>query len=187
MYEDDAILSQNMGLNGLPPGRAIFGSIEIPDDEADMLIPVTVRLDEHMALGFDKIQLWADDDMDGRMEPIGEVVIRSTLNEPGTSGDDTPEAGLLRSFRNVPNPFNPQTTISFELGGTRAQEVDLRIFDLRGFKVRTIYKNQMLMPGIHTVDWAGDDKHGRKLSSGVYLVQIVTPTISETVKAVLVK
>jgi hypothetical protein len=169
MEEADGYVSQNVGLNGSAPGRTIKGSVPIPEDGSEVEIPVSVSLFEQMALGFDLVQVWADDDMDGLMEPIGDGV------------------PMLRAFRTVPNPFNPQTSISFELAGTVSQAVDLNIFDLRGRNVKTIYSQQVLAPGVHTVNWTGDDKYGRRLASGVYLVRIVTPTGTETVKAVLVK
>lgn len=188
MEEADGFVSQNVGLNGSPAGRTIKGSVPIPEDGSEVEIPVSVALAGHMALGFDLVQVWADDDMDGILDPVGEVVIRSTLQAPSAVEDERgSDVPLLRAFRTVPNPFNPQTSISFELEGPASQPVDLNIFDLRGRKVKTIYSRQVLAPGVHTVEWAGDDKDGRRLASGVYLVQIVTPSVSETVKAVLVK
>jgi sugar lactone lactonase YvrE len=187
MEEAAGYISQNVGLNGSPAGRTVAGSVPIPADGSEVEIPVAVSLFEHMALGFDLVQVWADDDMDGNLEPVGEIVIRSTLEAPAGVDDGRGSVPMLRVFRAVPNPFNPQTSISFELAGPNAQPVDLEIFDLRGRSVKTIYRGQVLAAGVHTVDWTGDDKYGRRLASGVYLVRIVTPGFTETVKAVLVK
>lgn len=185
--ENDAAGSQNVELDGLPPGRVLVGSVPIPEDGSEVSIPVAVGLFEHMALGFDKIQLWADDDMDGSLDPIGEVVIRSTLRTPSAATDGGAQVPSLRAFRTVPNPFNPQTTISFELGGSQTQPVDLKVYDLRGRNIRTIYTQKLLAPGVHSLAWNGEDKYGRRVASGVYLIRIDTPLLSETVKAVLIK
>jgi hypothetical protein len=125
--------------------------------------------------------------MDGSLDPIGEVVIRSTLRTPSAATDGGAQVPSLRAFRTVPNPFNPQTTISFELGGSQTQPVDLKVYDLRGRNIRTIYTQKLLAPGVHSLAWNGEDKYGRRVASGVYLIRIDTPLLSETVKAVLIK
>lgn len=185
--EDETIPSGNVILNGLAPGQPDSGSVPVPQDGSDIVIPIEIDLAEHMVLGFDKILLRADDDGDGDREVIGELLIRSTLQIPSAAGDEPPNLPPLRTFRSAPNPFNPQTAISFELTGNGSRPVDLRVFDVRGRLVRTIYSHRMLGPGVHTVHWTGDDQQGRKLGSGVYLIQIVTPQVTDTVKAVLIK
>ncbi len=70
-----------------------------------------------------------------------------------------------------PNPFNPQTTVSFSLDvPTRGELV---IHDLRGRKLATLAAGDLLA-GEHTVTWRGVDDGGRALPSGVYIVRLVT-------------
>jgi hypothetical protein len=80
-------------------------------------------------------------------------------------------APTLALGRNLPNPFNPRTTIEYRIAD-RAN-VSLRIFDVGGRLVRTLVED-VVDPGIHRVDWAGRDEAKRKLSSGVYFYRLET-------------
>lgn len=64
-----------------------------------------------------------------------------------------------------PNPFNPQTEISFSLPS--AGRAVIKIFDLQGRIVRT-YDSGQLPPGTHHLIWNGRDDHGRDVASGVF-------------------
>lgn len=84
----------------------------------------------------------------------------------------------------APNPFNPQTTISYELAG--AEMVDLTVFDLRGVAVRRLHRGTQAA-GRHEVSWNGLDDGGRRVASGPYFVRLRSDTVSEMVKVMLVK
>jgi hypothetical protein len=68
-----------------------------------------------------------------------------------------------------PNPFNPQTTVAFDL--VHAGRVDLDIFDVRGRRVRSLVAGDLAV-GRHTVLWSGTDDRGQSVASGVYLVRL---------------
>jgi hypothetical protein len=85
---------------------------------------------------------------------------------------------------NYPNPFNPQTTIAFDLPET--QGVRLAVFDVRGRRVRVLV-DQPLEAGSHTVVWDGTDGQGRRVASGVYLYRIEAGPLHETRRMLLVK
>lgn len=70
---------------------------------------------------------------------------------------------------NYPNPFNPQTVITFELA--KAGIIELSIFDAAGKKVRTFTAGVML-PGRHRVVWDGKDGQGRAAASGIYVYRL---------------
>jgi hypothetical protein len=70
---------------------------------------------------------------------------------------------------NVPNPFNPTTTIHFDVPHPGA--VVLRILDVRGRWIRTLL-DAPLAPGAHAVVWDGRDAHGRGMASGVYISEL---------------
>ena len=70
---------------------------------------------------------------------------------------------------NTPNPFNPRTSLRFNLAEPGA--VQLRIFDLRGRLVRTLDCGS-LGAGEHSRIWDGSDDRGRSVASGTYLVQL---------------
>ncbi len=78
-----------------------------------------------------------------------------------------------------PNPFNPTTTIRFSLEARHASL--LQVFDITGRLVETI-ENDKLLPGEHAYTW---DASG--LSSGIYFVQLKTPSGSITQKITYLK
>jgi hypothetical protein len=86
--------------------------------------------------------------------------------------------------RNYPNPFNPTTTLRFEL--PLAVEVVLYIYDLTGREVIRLV-DRRLEAGYHQQDWNGRDTHGRELPSGVYIARLVTPAYNKSIKMVLLK
>ncbi|MDZ7372948.1 MAG: M1 family aminopeptidase [candidate division KSB1 bacterium] len=74
-------------------------------------------------------------------------------------------------YPNRPNPFNPGTTISFEL--ERSERVEVAVFNLLGQKVRTLVQGRLDV-GLHTLSWDGRDERGIDLPSGVYFVELRT-------------
>ena len=78
-----------------------------------------------------------------------------------------------------PNPFNPTTTIRFSVEARYASL--LQVFDITGRLVETI-ENDKLLPGEHAYTW---DASG--LSSGIYFVQLKTPSGSITQKITYLK
>ncbi len=72
--------------------------------------------------------------------------------------------------QNHPNPFNPSTTIDFELPGNRGgtHRVYLTIHSIRGRRVRTLIDSE-LASGRHTTTWNGRDDGGGEIPSGIYL------------------
>ncbi len=92
------------------------------------------------------------------------------------------EFDLLQNF---PNPFNPETTIRYNLPA--ASPVKLEIFDVLGRKVRTLVNADRQNPGYHTVLWNGRDDRGRPAASGVYIYRIVSDKQSLSRKMILMK
>jgi hypothetical protein len=68
-------------------------------------------------------------------------------------------------WQNSPNPFNPETTIRFDLAN--ASEVSLTIFDLNGRLVKLLTQSY-LSAGTHISLWNGRDEQGKAIDSGVY-------------------
>jgi hypothetical protein len=81
--------------------------------------------------------------------------------------------------QNFPNPFNPSTTIEFEL--KKQSAVTLDVFDVLGRKVSTLL-NKTLIPGRHQVEF-----NGRNLSTGTYFYQLKTNEQTKTKKMSIVK
>jgi len=112
--------------------------------------------------------------------------------------------------QNFPNPFNPTTTIVFELkpekeGSTlsfppRKNEsfsipqmeqissvyTTLKIYNILGQLVKTLAEDY-LPPGKHEVIWDGTDENGERVASGVYLYRLETPKSQTARKMILLK
>ena len=86
--------------------------------------------------------------------------------------------------QNFPNPFNPITTIVYEL--PKDSFVSIRIYDLNGRLVNTLV-NQEQTAGYKAIKWAGVDGNGKFVSAGVYLYVIQAGEFRETKKMVLLK
>ena len=81
--------------------------------------------------------------------------------------------------QNFPNPFNPTTTIRYNI--IKTTKVTLRVFDILGREVQTLV-NTVQAPGQYTVSF-----NAKGLSSGVYFYQINAGSFSATKKLILLK
>lgn len=91
---------------------------------------------------------------------------------------------ITRLNKNYPNPFNPETTISFDLN--KNQKVKLEIYNIKGQKVKTLC-NDNLQAGNHKYIWNGTDQNNRKVASGVYFAKMTSVSLSKTQKMILMK
>ncbi|HXV12574.1 MAG TPA: FlgD immunoglobulin-like domain containing protein [Candidatus Krumholzibacteria bacterium] len=93
----------------------------------------------------------------------------------------------LALLQNHPNPFNPQTTISYDLPHVDApQHVRLSVFDVGGRTIRTLV-NQEQPSGSYAVVWEGIDNYGGAVPSGVYFYVLDVDGVRRTRKMVLLK
>ena len=81
--------------------------------------------------------------------------------------------------QNYPNPFNPSTTISYDI--LSASEVSLKIYDLLGREVATLFSGQQ-PAGRHSVIF-----DARNLASGVYLCRLSSANFAATTRLLLMK
>lgn len=99
------------------------------------------------------------------------------------AADDEPPLSFstLTAF---PNPFNPSTTLQFNLPD--AGHAELTVYNAAGQHVRTLICGE-LGAGIHMMQWDGRDEQGNQMSSGVYYSRLVTDTAVTTGSMTLVK
>ena len=83
-----------------------------------------------------------------------------------------------------PNPFNPQTHISYHI--PVATQVEIKVFNTLGQEVVTLV-DESQMPGFYTVTWDGKDVFGNEVSSGVYIYQIRTRDFVQVKKMILLR
>lgn len=85
---------------------------------------------------------------------------------------------------NIPNPFNPETTIRFELPARNRTR--LQIYDMLGQHVRTLIDGDMPV-GAHRTVWDGHDDMGRSMASGIYLYRLQAGNFTQTRRMLLLK
>jgi hypothetical protein len=105
--------------------------------------------------------------------PLGTgLAVKFTTAAPGASGTGEADAGAPALFRlraNEPNPFHDGTTIRFALD--RGGPVLLRVFDVNGQVVRTLYRGA-LPAGEHALRWTGMNDQDLPAPAGVYFYRL---------------
>ncbi|NHZ86265.1 MAG: T9SS type A sorting domain-containing protein [Planctomycetia bacterium] len=87
-------------------------------------------------------------------------------------------------YRNYPNPFNPITTIQYEL--PQQSVVQITIYDLLGKKVTTLV-SETQDAGFKSISWNATNDYGKPVSAGVYLYKIQAGEFVQTKKMILLK
>ena len=101
--------------------------------------------------------------------------------------DDFSQRHLPQRFTlypNYPNPFNPTTTIRFDM--PKEVRTTIRVYDLLGREVRTL-TDRSYGPGTHSVVWDGKDEQGKLLPSGEYFVRMQAGDFVAVRKVLLLK
>jgi hypothetical protein len=88
-------------------------------------------------------------------------------------------------YQNSPNPFNPLTTISYDLN--KASTVKLTVYDIAGRAVRHLVDSPGESAGRHFVKWFGRDDSGHQVTSGVYFYVIQAGEFKQSKRMLLLK
>ncbi|MCZ6766702.1 MAG: T9SS type A sorting domain-containing protein, partial [bacterium] len=123
-----------------------------------------------------------------RVEHLADIInfLRNEFPNP-TAVPDEPVVGRNVLKANYPNPFNPTTTIRYNM--RERGHVTLSVYNVAGQLVRTLVDDvrEPMQDGLHTVVWHGDSEAGQEVASGVYFYKLVTPGFTKTRKMVLLK
>jgi hypothetical protein len=112
----------------------------------------------------------------------------------GSSGDlvssgsvtlfNSPLPTQFALHQNSPNPFNPVTTIAYDI--PEPTYVEIAIYDLLGRKVRTLVSKE-ISPGFHSAVWNGKDDRGRLIASGLFIVRMTSSSFMDVRKMLMLK
>lgn len=91
------------------------------------------------------------------------------VQSPATSPVPQPAAGLRLAA--APNPFNPRTTLWLDGGIAPAGPLALDVFDLRGHRVRALWRGEADATR-REIAWDGADDAGRALPGGTYVARL---------------
>jgi hypothetical protein len=101
-----------------------------------------------------------------------------------TTGSDAEKTHVFALNSIHPNPFWPSTSIEYTLPATT--EVSLVIYDVRGYRVRTLV-NTNKKAGCHTKVWDGTNDKGIKVGSGIYFVRLKAGSLQQAMKVIRIK
>lgn len=126
----------------------------------------------------------------GQMHEIQQdqsVTVMGQVHELFAKCIDEALDGLPADFwlsANYPNPFNPNTVISFAL--PEACEVELSVYNVLGQKVRALARGSYAA-GKYEATWNGRDYQNRPVSSGIYFYRLDAGSFGQTKKMMLMK
>ncbi len=104
--------------------------------------------------------------------------------EPRLDGDEIPPS-VFGLMQNSPNPFNPMTTLSYDVPSAGG-EVEITVYNTLGRCVATLVSGHH-DAGTYLITWNGRDEADRKLASGLYFARMVAPGFASTRKMLLLK
>jgi hypothetical protein len=116
---------------------------------------------------------------------VRDYIIRAVGRyEPSSLSVESQLPGRYQLYANYPNPFNPVTTIRYDLPD--ASQVKLEVYNVLGQRVVTLV-DESQEAGHHQVDWNSADSDGRPVSSGIYFYRLTADEYIETKKMMLLK
>jgi len=100
-----------------------------------------------------------------------------------SSNEEIPDSGKL-DMNIFPNPFNPETSISYQL--SVVSNIEMSVYNIKGEKIKKLVEDN-LTAGKHTIIWDGKDDNGRSISSGFYYCTLTDGSAVLAKKIILMK
>jgi hypothetical protein len=111
---------------------------------------------------------------DGQSQFLGPIAVEAAMPLPEQ----------FSVSRNYPNPFNPETTVHYEL--PEDASVSVRVFDLMGREVKTLTDGHV-SAGRYDAKWDGTNQFGNAVSSGMYFIRVQAGEFSAVRKMTLMR
>ena len=169
-----------------------YGALELGDGELDNIQRINQDSTYGMVNQKDPILLWADSSLlcfwsDGRSGDFqiyfSEATFDTNTIHIESKGPEINYDGFYL-YRNYPNPFNPITTIRYEL--PEESFVKITVYDIIGNEVNNLV-NKKEISGRKSVQWNATNNQGEPVSAGVYLFSIKAGEFRQTKKMILLK
>jgi len=132
---------------------------------------------------FDDLRLvsWVVEKSPDGFEKIVQSHSRFVTDTPATTGEVPARTALTGIF---PNPFNPRTTVSFEL--VSRERARVAVYDLSGRLVKVL-ADRVFNGGSHDLVWNGRDRNDQSVAAGVYLCRMEAGRVTQNGRMTLVK
>ena len=157
--------------------RVAVGAVQVDGSSGSgkgSLVDVTFRVIGGGQLGEFRLTEGVLVDITGQTREVPQNVLENLQQTPADFGLN----------QNVPNPFNPETTISYQL--PVSERVRLTVYTSLGQEVRTLVDGAQ-EAGAYTIRWDGRDGVGRQVASGVYFYRMQAGTFSDSRRMMLLK
>jgi len=118
---------------------------------------------------------------------IDYIIFPPVAGEVGNDGELLPNVTKL--IGNYPNPFNPETTISFSLNTENTETAEINIFNIKGQRIKQLeISHESIREGINNVTWDGTDENEQPVASGIYFYQLnIAKKVIASKKCLLLK
>ncbi len=143
--------------------------------------------DQFVSNGITYYYRLSERDINGKVNQL--AIVSATPNSTGAELEKRdPISTRFQLFGNYPNPFNPETTIKFEVPvlSSGLNNVNLSVFNSLGQLVKTLY-NGPLAGGVYEMKWDGTNDNGVQQPSGVYLLHLNSGHLTQTRKMILIR
>ncbi len=185
------------GITNLLPNKYLEITIPYNDENNDGIVDNTLIDEQNLGMynWNESLQDWLI--IDNIESNIEENWIKGFISEVGllglfditSTGIDEPIVDLLTEdfalLTNYPNPFNPQTTITYTLP-EGLHYTNLQIYNIKGELVCILVSEEQ-KDGIYTIIWDGTDEDNKPLPSGLYIYRLSTEKFVEVRKMLLLK
>jgi hypothetical protein len=115
--------------------------------------------------------------------PVVEIA-RWTFIPVGINNISSEIPDKFQLHQNFPNPFNPSTTIKFDIASVT--NVRIVVYDLLGREIATLV-NQVMKPGFYSIPFSAGETSANSIASGVYFYKIVTNDFTDIKKMLITK
>ena len=180
----------DVGLKFVIPTSGSLGEIKVANTVTNAWEELTFDFSSHIglpeAISIDQIVVFPDFNLGGRTQD--NIIYFDNISFYSNSvGVDNRNETFPHGFaleQNFPNPFNPSTTIRYELPEDGL--VNITIYDITGRHISTLVSSHQ-NAGYKSIQWNATNNHGEPVSAGVYLYKIQAGEFLQTKKMVLLK